>query len=62
MDNVCFHRSNRVKELCSGAGIKFLYVPPYLPDFYPNEEFFAELESHSKKAWAAYEVNPGQGF
>jgi transposase len=62
MDNASFHRSDRVKQLCSDAGVKLLYLPPYSPDFNPIEEFFAELKGHIKKAWPAFEEYPEQGF
>jgi transposase len=32
-------------ELCSDAGVKLLYLPPYSPDLNPIEEFFAELKA-----------------
>jgi transposase len=62
MDNVSFHHSERVKQLCSDAGVKLLYLPPYSPDFNPIEEFFAELKAYIKKAWPAFEEDPDQGF
>jgi transposase len=49
MDNASFHHSERVKQLCSDAGGKLLYLPPYSPDFNPIEEFFAELKAYIKK-------------
>lgn len=62
MDNASFHHSDRIKQLCSDAGVKLLYLPPYSPDFNPIEEFFAELKAYIKKAWSTYEQNPDQGF
>lgn len=62
MDNASFHHSDHVKQLCSNAGVKVLYLPPYSPDFNPIEEFFAELKYYIKKAWPSYEKNPGQDF
>ena len=62
MDNASFHRSDRVEQMCSDAGVKLLYLPPYSPDFNPIEEFFAELKSFIKKHWKVYEENPGQDF
>jgi len=49
MDNAPFHHSDRVKHLCSDAGVRLLYLPPYSPDFNPIEEFFAELKAYIKK-------------
>ena len=62
MDNASFHHLDQVKQLCSNAGVKLLYLPPYSPDFNPIEEFFAELKCYIKKAWLSYEKNPDQGF
>ncbi|KAJ5344403.1 hypothetical protein N7452_002407 [Penicillium brevicompactum] len=62
MDNASFHHSDRIQQLCSDAGVKLLYLPPYSPDFNPIEEFFAELKAYIKKAWSTYEQNPDQGF
>lgn len=62
MDNASFHRSDRIKQLCSDAGVKLLYLPPYSPDFNPIEEFFAELKRYIKKVWPTYVANPRQGF
>ena len=62
MDNASFHHSDRIRQLCSDAGVKILYLPPYSPDLNPIEEFFAELKAHIKKAWPAYEENRDQGF
>jgi transposase len=44
--NASFHHSERVKQLCSEAGVKLLYLPPYSPDFNPIEEYFAELKAY----------------
>ena len=62
MDNASFHHSDQVKQLCSNAWIKLLYLPPYSPDFNPIEGLFAELKCYIKKAWPSYEKNPDQGF
>lgn len=46
MDNESFHHNDRIRELCSNAGIKLLlYLPPYSPDLNPIEECFAELQA-----------------
>jgi transposase len=41
MDNVRFHHSNRVKELCKDKNIDILYTPPYSPWFNPIELCFS---------------------
>lgn len=45
MDNASFHHSEQVKQLCSDAGVKLLYLPPYSPDSIPIE-FFTQLEAY----------------
>lgn len=62
MDNVSFHHSDRVKQLCDNAGVKLLYLPPYSPDFNPIEEFFAELKCHIKKVWQTSKGALNGGF
>lgn len=62
MDNASFHHSERIKKMCSEAGVKLLYLPPYSPDLNPIEEFFSELKSHIKRNWEFYETWPDQGF
>ena len=49
MDNASFHRSDRIEEMCSTAGVKLLYLPPYSPDLNPIKEFFSELKAFIKK-------------
>jgi len=62
MDNASFHHSDRIKQMCSDARVKLIYLPPYSPDFNPIEEFFAELKAFIKKRWQEYEDNPKQDF
>jgi transposase len=62
MDNASFHHTDRVDQLCSEAGVKIMYLPPYSPDLNPIEEMFAELKGFIKRNWYIYEDNPEQGF
>lgn len=62
MDNASFHHSDRIKQLCSDAGVKLMYLPPYSPDLNPIEEFFSELKAFIRRHWVFYEDNPEQGF
>lgn len=39
MDNASFHHSERVAQLCSAAGVKLLYLPPYSPDLHHRGVF-----------------------
>ncbi len=58
MDNTSFHHSERVAQLCSEAGVKLVYLPPYSPDLNPIEEFFGVLKAFIRKRWHEYEENP----
>lgn len=48
--------------MCTDAGVKLVYLPPYSPDLNPIEEFFAELKSFIRRNWGHYEADPDQGF
>jgi hypothetical protein len=62
MDNASFHHSERIKQMCSDAGVKLMYLPPYSPDLNPIEEFFSELKAFIKRNWHFHEEYPDQGF
>ena len=62
MDNASFHHTEQVAHVCSEAGVKLLYLPSYLPDLNPIEEFFAEMKDFIKHNWQTYKENPDQGF
>jgi transposase len=62
MDNASFHYTERIKQLCTNAGVKLVYLPPYSPDLNPIEEFFAELKKFIKRNWSIYEESEEQDF
>lgn len=62
MDNASFHYFERVVQMCSDAGVKLIYLPPYSPDLNPIEEFFAELKGSIRRHWKKYKQDPVQGF
>ena len=62
MDNASFHHSEKIEQLCSQAGAKLVYLPPYSPDLNPVEELFAEAKAFIQRHWKSYEDNPDQGF
>jgi transposase len=62
IDNALFYRGERVEQMCREAGVKLLYLLPYLPDLNPIEEFFAELKAFIKKQWHEFENDPQQDF
>jgi transposase len=51
MDNALFYYTKRIEQMCSDAGVKLLYLPPYSPDLNPIEKFFAELKGFIKRNW-----------
>ena len=53
MDNLCAHKSKKVRELVEARGCELLYLPPYYsPDFNPIEEAFAKIKGLLRKAEA----------
>lgn len=60
IDNASFHHSKQIDEICSEAGVKLVYLPPYSPDLNPIEKFFAELKAFFRRCWQSYEENPDQ--
>jgi transposase len=62
MDNALFYSSERITQICCNAGVKLLYLLPYLLDFNPIEEFFAELKAFIKKQWHEFESSSHEEF
>lgn len=62
MDNASFHHTDRIQELCSNAGVKLLYLPPYSPDLNPIEEFFAELKAFVRRNWQNHSCQDFKDF
>lgn len=62
MDNASFHHADRIERLCSQAGVKVVYLPPYSPDLNPIEELFPKGKAFIPRNWRSYEDNPEQGF
>lgn len=48
MDNVAFHYSDRIQQMCEDAGVKVDFLAPYTPRTNPIEEFFGETKTHVK--------------
>lgn len=58
IDNASFYHSNHIEKMCSDAGVKLIYLPPYSLDFNPIEEFFSKLKAFIRRHWVFYEDNP----
>lgn len=55
MDNVLFHHSEKIKQMCNDARVVLLFLPPYLLNFNSIEEFFGELKMYIRQGWDEYE-------
>jgi transposase len=62
MDNASFHHIERIREPCSKAGIKLLFLPPYSPELNPIEVFFAELKAFVRRNWQKHSGQVFQDF
>jgi len=49
MDNVPFHKSEKVRELIESVGAKLVFLPPYSPDLSPIEKMWSKLKHFIKK-------------
>jgi transposase len=49
-DNLGAHKSQAVRAAIEAAGASICFLPPYSPDFNPNELMFAKLKALLKKA------------
>lgn len=49
MDNVAFHKSQRVKDAMKNFGYTPRYLPPYSPQLNPIEEFFAMVKARQAR-------------
>jgi transposase len=49
LDNSSVHKSKLVLDTLAECGIKYLFLPPYSPDFNPIELLWAKMKSVLKK-------------
>lgn len=50
LDNVAFHKDERVLSLLRALGVLVYYLPPYSPDLNPIENAYSKLKSQLRKA------------
>ena len=50
MDNMRSHHAKAVKQVLDASGIRYLYLPPYSPDFNPIEKMWSKLKAYLRKA------------
>ena len=46
--NCAIHHVQEVKDLLQNAGILYIFLPPYSPDFNPAEELFSYIKYYLK--------------
>ena len=49
MDNINFHKTEKVKSLIESVGCKIMYLPTYSPDLNPIEHYWFKIKNHIKK-------------
>jgi transposase len=52
MDNLPAHKLAGVRDAINAAGAEVRFLPPYSPDFNPNEMAFSKLKAFLKKTAA----------
>jgi transposase len=52
MDNLPWHKGERVRELIEEGGCELLYLPPHSPDYNLIEEAFAKVKALLRRAAA----------
>jgi len=58
LDNSSVHRSKLVCQTLEECGIKYIFLPPYSPDFNPIELMWAWLKTYLRKAKARTHKKP----
>jgi putative transposase len=49
MDNINFHKTEKVKLLIESVGCQIIYLPTYSPDLNPIEHHWFKIKNHIKK-------------
>lgn len=49
LDNISFHRRERIRELIEAQGATVKFLPAYSPEFNPIEECWSKLKAWIKK-------------
>ena len=49
MDNVPFHKAEKIKHMIETTGAKLIYSPPYSPEFNPIEEMWSKVKSFLRR-------------
>ena len=62
LDNSSVHRSKLVLQTLEECGIKYLFLPPYSPDFNPIELLWAQIKSILRKIKARTHKKPEEAI
>lgn len=49
MDNISFHKKEKIKELIESVGANILFLPTYSPDLNPIENHWFRIKHHIRK-------------
>lgn len=49
MDNISFHKTDRIKELIELQGCKIMFLPTYSPDLNPIEHYWFKIKNNIRK-------------
>ena len=49
LDNIKFHKAEKIKKLIESVGAKLVFLPPYSPDLSPIENMWAKIKYYIKK-------------
>ncbi len=55
MDNVSFHKSQKISDLIEAQQCKLIYLPPYSPELNPIEKYWSVLKRYIKKINGIFE-------
>ncbi|XVN41544.1 MAG: IS630 family transposase [Rickettsia endosymbiont of Argas persicus] len=55
MDNINFHKSNKVKEFIESVGCSILFLSTYSPDLNPIEHYWFKIKNEIRKAVTDFE-------
>ena len=58
LDNVSFHKSDKVKEAVESVGATVLFLPAYSPDLNPIEHFWFKIKNAIRKIAASFDNFP----